>query len=631
MNTNKLLAAALLASTTLIAGCSDQTVDEVITGAGDFAEPPAEHAATPVGQPGEEILEYQDQSRWSCRTQKVSMQENPERFVTLNPNADIIYPGALVQGGSLDSGSPQPIPVARGEGTIVLSLVNGAEASFQKKLDEVTQGNVVQAQNDLLAGIKDSALPAKFVYDYDLFDSEEKLAAAMDVKVEWLSGSSVHAAAEASSEKHVTRAVIRLTQEYFTTTFDMPTSTKAFFAPSVTGSELADYVQPGNPAAYISSVTYGRQFYLVFESTASKQELKAAVDAVYSGLVVDASGHMDASLMKTQSETRVKVFAIGGAAESALDLAAAASTGQAKDGMFDKLSSYLRGGGTFSTANPGLPVSYTVRDVAHRSVVKVNLGTEFTERQCNPLVDQHFKALSLDANNAIYDSNGFMSSWHSDTLSQNDPSSFSNMIKTTDSNGHTWARMQNNSYAAGIDCKALAGASTVITVSKPDIGILNGNTGPVYILSGGELNPTKSAWTQGWSLGWYADKAIGYATYTSSWGQNGGMYFTASPQSNGHITTSVLVPGQYMYQFSNGVSLNWDRSLGGGLASGLGGQRCAVGSVINTWAQQGLVGEVQIYSGELTSAQREMVECQLGAKWGIGVQGCKDGRPVRSY
>ena len=40
--------------------------------------------------------------------------------------------------------------------------------------------------------------------------------------------------------------------------------------------------------------------------------------------------------------------------------------------MFEKVSAYLHAGGSFSTSNPGLPVSYTVRDVAKRSMVKVN-------------------------------------------------------------------------------------------------------------------------------------------------------------------------------------------------------------------------------------------------------------------
>ncbi|HVJ88253.1 MAG TPA: hypothetical protein VM580_00515 [Labilithrix sp.] len=120
-------------------------------------------------------------------------------------------------------------------------------------------------------------------------------------------------------------------------------------------------------------------------------------------------------------------------------------------------------------------------------------------------------------------------------------------------------------------------------------------------------------------------------TFSPAIGKSGAHLYTSTPQRNGHITTAILVPGDYSQVYSNGIALPWDPSLGRALAGPLTAQRCAVGSVVGTWSQQGDVGEVQIYSGVLSAAQREMLECRLGAKWGIGVEGCKEGRPVTSY
>ncbi|MDX2090570.1 MAG: thiol-activated cytolysin family protein [Kofleriaceae bacterium] len=629
MKPSNLISHILVSTSLLATACTDPTIEDIVNDAGDVETPPAEHGPTPIGTPGEQELSYDDGTRWSCRTQKVSMQENPERFVTLNPNADIIYPGALVQAASLASGSPEPIPVRRGEGTIVLSLVNGADARFQRHLDEVTQGNVVDAQNELLNGVQNDAIPAKFVYDYQLFDSSEELAAAMDVKVEWLSGSNVHVAAEASREQHVIRAVIRLTQEYFTTTYDMPTSVAEYFHPEVGSGDLAEFVQPGNPAAYISSVTYGRQFYLVFESTSSKQELKAAVDAVYNGLVVDAEGHLKSELRETQSKTSVKVFAIGGDAESALDVAAAASNQKIDGGLFQSLSAYLKKGGTFSTSNPGLPVSYTVRDVKRRAVVKVNLGTEFTERQCNPLVNESRIDLTLDANNAIFDANGLMVGWPGDTLKQNEPQTFHDIRKETDAAGRTWAKLTIQSNATGLDCQAMAHGHTVITVTRPDLPLMKlHSTATFSILSGGTPFVGSHLLRERWGLGWFGATGLGYFAVNSA-GQFGYTNFTSIAQPDGHVSTTIMQPHQYMKQWTNGVSLrNWS---GPGPSIDLGTQACAIGSTQDSWTYPGTLGEVRIYNGELSNAQREMAECELGQKWGIGVEGCKDGRPVKTY
>ena len=43
--------------------------------------------------------------------------------------------------------------------------------------------------------------------------------------------------------------------------------------------DLAPYMGPGNPPTYISSVTYGRRFVLLIESTSSTTEMKASIRA----------------------------------------------------------------------------------------------------------------------------------------------------------------------------------------------------------------------------------------------------------------------------------------------------------------------------------------------------------------
>ena len=42
--------------------------------------------------------------------------------------------------------------------------------------------------------------------------------------------------------------------------YQTPSSVDELIDPSVSSQQLAQYAGPGNPATYISSVTYGRQF-----------------------------------------------------------------------------------------------------------------------------------------------------------------------------------------------------------------------------------------------------------------------------------------------------------------------------------------------------------------------------------
>src|SRR5262245_21652480 len=59
------------------------SVADVLASGGDFADPPPEHGESPVGAPGETTLSYTDGTQWSCATQHVSIQQDPEKFVTL--------------------------------------------------------------------------------------------------------------------------------------------------------------------------------------------------------------------------------------------------------------------------------------------------------------------------------------------------------------------------------------------------------------------------------------------------------------------------------------------------------------------------------------------------------------------
>ena len=606
------------------AGSADGlTVDQVLATGGDFVAPPPAHGEEPIGPVGDTTLAYQDNTQWDCATQQVSVQEDPQEVVTLNPSADVIYPGALVQGNSLDSGNPEPIPVRRGGGTIVLSIVNGTGAPYQQQVTEATEGNITDAQNHLLSGITDTAIPANFVMDYSMYDSLDKFAMDIGVDVSWLSGD-IKTQVDFSTSTHQTHAVLRLTQQYFTTTFQTPTSTADFFAPDLAGSELAPFVGAGNPAGYISEVTYGRQFYLVFDSTASTEELKAAVDAVYHGAVVNGSASMSSDLLQTQKQTTVHVIAIGGAADAALSAAAAAPNSDPSAGLFVQLQKYITSGSTFSPQNPGLPISYTVRDVVHRNIVTINVADQYTTTKCSQLATDEL-AMSLDANKASY-ANGLMTAWPGDTTAANQPTAgLSTIAKGNVVNGMTWALMSPSSAATGIDCGwANSGAYTIISVSNPTSAV-NG-----YLISANQeqlLGPVN--YFMGWGYGWSSSgEFLNGRTLANGWY---GTNWSVAPQPGGEVSSLSFLSGTGSHAWANGVAL----PLNGGDGEGNPGSiaNCAIGSTNGDYGPgfTGQVGEIRAYRGVLTDSQRELVECELGAKWGIGVDGCTNGRPNDSY
>ena len=110
-------------------------------------------------------------TEWNCKAVKVSASENPEDFAMINPLADVLWPGNLVQGKSLESGVPTNIPVSvskRQPGNISLAIVSSAGtigAPMYRMVDKMQFSSVNQAMNDILRGY-DGTGPARYFFEY---------------------------------------------------------------------------------------------------------------------------------------------------------------------------------------------------------------------------------------------------------------------------------------------------------------------------------------------------------------------------------------------------------------------------------------------------------------------------------
>ena len=333
------------------------------------AQPVAKSAPKTLTVPGEGGTTYQ------CKYTDYSLTKVPEKFVALNPNADVLWPGSLVQGKSMAGGILDPVPVKRAPGTITLTLASGGGGPFFKTMPEPSLSAATQAQNEILAAYTGKT-PAKFSYSFESIYSSEQLAVAVDANVE---GTNWSAAASLSVDKkdEKSRFLIQFSQEYFTMAFDPPQGAAGVFAKGVTAEDLMPYAGAGNPPVYVSGVTYGRIFYILFESKSSSVDLEAAVKGSYSGGTIGGSVAAAASWKKTINESTVKAFGLGGNAELAIN----AVTG---NDQFEKIRTFLVSGANFDSNNPGVPISYTIRHLTDASQVKLALTTDYTAKDCVP-------------------------------------------------------------------------------------------------------------------------------------------------------------------------------------------------------------------------------------------------------
>lgn len=348
------------------------TLTDLIAGSGVY----------PEEEPRDEIIDSEDftevaedGTEWACTRERHSVVDAPMDYATFDPNAEVIYPASMLQGATLEYATPEPVVVRRAGATVTINLLNGSSGVAQH-VDEVKQSTIVQAVNDIIAQ-QTGVVPARFTYRSSSVQSQEQLALALGVNVKTL-GTRLKSQLSFSTDREYNRMMVEFVQSYYTVSMDLPRSLSELFHASVTAGDLAPYAGPGNPPTYISSVTYGRRFVLLIESTSSQREMEAKVKASYSSAVVGASVSTDADYVSSLKEVNIKVFALGGDQSKAAAMF---------NGSKEELANFLTEGGGIDT---GVPLSYVVRNVLDNSVVNVKVASDYDVTTCRIIEKDRF-------------------------------------------------------------------------------------------------------------------------------------------------------------------------------------------------------------------------------------------------
>ncbi len=313
--------------------------------------------------------------RWRCTTKTIEAKAGSGGsggFPMFNPNANVIYPGSLLQGASLRKATPDVIAVDRAGGTISYDIVDGnPQSSFT--VDEVSKGSITDAMNNIISQ-STGVVPANFSFNYTSIQSRKEFA--LEVEADYENAFlELEGYLQLNTSKAYSSYLVRLDQSYYTMSFNIPTNRGQLFAPSVTPQDLALYVKEGNPATYVSDVTYGRIYYMLIESTSSSFDLEAGISGSFSGIASSGGGSVDASYLSTLDNLKIQVFAYGGEASSTLRTVVDASS-------LDSLVNKLAAAGSIGSAKP---ISYVVRSVYNNQIVSVQLANKYDVTNCVPI------------------------------------------------------------------------------------------------------------------------------------------------------------------------------------------------------------------------------------------------------
>ena len=290
--------------------------------------------------------------------------------VAINGNGDIFLGALFKANQDLLENKPQQISLDRSKGRISVDLPGMVGGDSYVDATPTVSG-MQEGVNTLLNrwhekyAAKNPA-PARMQYESTSAYSMNQLKAKFGSDFEKV-GVNLKIDFEAVNKGEKQIEVVDFKQVYYTANFDAPKNPSDVFAPEVTVDQLkARGIDENTPPVYVSSVSYGRQMYVKFETTSKSTELKAAINAVIKGVPIKA----ESEWARVLKDTKVTVSIVGGNADGA----ARVVTGTVED-----LKKLIQEGATFSTQNPAVPISYKTAFLKDNQVATIQSNTDYIE------------------------------------------------------------------------------------------------------------------------------------------------------------------------------------------------------------------------------------------------------------
>jgi hypothetical protein len=216
-------------------------------------------------------------TEYNCTTTPYSLTQTPDRITVFNPDAEIMWLGALLQGkGHRDGlGSLRELPIRqRGPLKVFIDLLSESNAVT---VDNPDASSVSSAIGGLIeqAAAAGHLAGSNTTFDMKQTHSLRQAALQLGVSARYM-GTSVESELsyqEALEENTLTAYFV---QRMFTTSMVLPQTPSAMFSSSFTRDDLqaqvdAGAVGPDNLPTYVSSVVWGRMLMVTMTSTHSFQ------------------------------------------------------------------------------------------------------------------------------------------------------------------------------------------------------------------------------------------------------------------------------------------------------------------------------------------------------------------------
>lgn len=336
----------------------------------------------PVADPTEEFgVESPAAPRgdFMCTTRSATETENYSDIVAYGVNSESLWPGALLHGNAVQSGTFTQVVLPRAplRASISLPCLEGGSGTIE--MQQPSLSSYRDAYDRAVGEGGNCTPPANTHFEIKEVYSENQLSIALGANVQW-SGGELAAAFNFRDEEVHTRRLVKFTQQYFTVDADQPSEPADFFDGSVSAEQVQASFADNDPAVYVSSMTYGRMVLFAVESTRTAQEVDAALAAAYRAVGVSVEVEAEVHARTVLRDSHTTAYILGGDSEAAT---------RAIDG-YDALVSFIRNGGNFSTKSLGAPIAYKLAHLSDNSLARLSLTSEYEITTCER-VKEHLR------------------------------------------------------------------------------------------------------------------------------------------------------------------------------------------------------------------------------------------------
>ena len=359
-----------------------QEVEQLLRSAGHVSEPAedkvtAKAIGTSTSEPALGHIMESTGDRADCDKITQPMQcdrsSSAGDFAVLDPSPTILWPGSFIQGKSIrGKGGFTAIPyiAKRQPGRISLQVTSGekslgtaGEGLWYEEVQEMRESEVNQAQSRLIRYWLESGAPASTSYTMQIVHSPEEAMIAGGVDLD-KSGGKLKAFLSSGFDKKKSHVLVKLYHRFYTLSYEDPEGGgKGAFMSTIEQSDLAPYTGAGNPICYVSSVSYGRAYYFLYESSESAYDLLDALSTSFKSFL---------------DERRVESSVIKGIRVRMLEQGSSTNAGQGTVISPEKVFKLLEEGAQPSSKDVGVPISFTLKHLYDGQPVRMSNSLSYS-------------------------------------------------------------------------------------------------------------------------------------------------------------------------------------------------------------------------------------------------------------